>query len=310
MLTLTCHRSKRNTADEQKTDSKMMHSTRILISCPDKAGIVHAVSGFVAENGGNIIDSQQYSLGLNAQFFMRLVVDGLNQELSKLEELLKPISTKYKMDVRLSRGAKRMAVMVSRYDHCLYDVLLKQQYHEFNTVIPVIISNHADLKHVAEKFGIDFVHCPIIEANNDKEKLANKLKQENNIEACLKKYSIDMIVMARYMQILSANFVQAHPSQIINVHHSFLPAFKGANPYHQAYSKGVKIIGATAHYATEDLDMGPIITQGVIEVGHRDTVDDYIAKGRDIEKWVFSKAIKAHAEDKVIIHEGRTIVFD
>jgi formyltetrahydrofolate deformylase len=265
---------------------------------------VQAVSGFIATNGGNIIDSQQYSLGLDAHFFMRLVIESagnFKQSPQELQETFKPIALRYDMDYSFERGQKRMAIMVSKYDHCLYDVLLKKQYQELDVEIPLIISNHPDLEPVAKMFKIPFAYLPIT---------GDKRLQEKQVINLLQSLNIDFIAMARYMQILTPEFTSAYPHRIINVHHGFLPAFKGARPYHQAYDKGVKIIGATAHYATEDLDMGPIIEQDVIAVGHRDTVDDYIAKGRDIERMVFTKALRAHAEDKIISYQGRTIVFD
>jgi len=282
----------------------MPQTTRLLISCPDQPGIVQAVSGFIASNGGNIIDSQQYSLGLDAHFFMRLVIEPVGKfaaGIPNLEELFKPIALRYDMDYKFSRGHKRMAVLVSKYDHCLYEVLLKKQYQELDVEIPIIISNHPDLEPVAKMFGVTYAYLPIT---------GDKRAQEKQVINLLESHNIDFIAMARYMQILTPEFTSAYKHRIINVHHGFLPAFKGAKPYHQAYDKGVKIIGATAHYATEDLDMGPIIEQGVIPVGHRDTVDDYIAKGRDIERMVFTKALCAHAEDKIISYQGRTIVFD
>ena len=272
---------------------------------------MHAISGFISEHNCNIIDSQQYSLGLNARFFMRLVIEGAAlSEIDIQNKFRDLVARNYQMDCNFSQKTKRMAILVSRYDHCLYDSLLKQQYGELQVEIPLIISNHADLRPVAQMFNINFLHLEIKASLDPQELHRNKLKQEKQILKALQEHSIDFVALARYMQILSPNFIEHYPHHIINVHHSFLPAFAGANPYHQAYAKGVKIIGATAHYATEDLDMGPIIAQDVIEVGHRDSVQDYIAKGRDIEQWVFSKALKAHAEDKIIVHEGRTIVFD
>lgn len=298
----------------------MTKNITLLISCPDKKGIVYAISKFVFENNGNIIDSQQYSLGLNAHFFMRLFIDGANFKIPQenLPEEFAKLAKQYAMDFSFHCRKKRMAILVSKYDHCLYDILLRHKYGELDVDIPIIISNHSDLNVVADKFNIPFEHIPVQEyddiSDGSSDNLSagqkDKQKQEKKIITKLKASNIDFIALARYMQILSDNFINEYPYKIINVHHGFLPAFKGAKPYHQAYEKGVKIIGATSHYATHDLDMGPIITQGVIEVGHRDTVNDYIAKGRDIEKMVFSKAIKAHIEDKVIVYEGRTIVFD
>lgn len=287
----------------------MKPSIKLLIACPDQKGIVFEVTKFVFENGGNIIDSQQHSLGLDSHFFMRLDIDpsDMNFSVDELEKKFNNIAQKFSMNFRFSQGLKNMAILVSKYDHCLYDILQKHKYRDIKVNIPIIISNHPDLKHVADSFGIKYCYCPI--ENRDAKELA-KQEQEANILAELKPHNIDFIVMARYMQILSKNFINNYPHRIINVHHSFLPSFKGANPYHQAYEKGVKIIGATAHYATEDLDMGPIIAQDVAPVSYKDSVEDYISQGRDIEELVFSRAIKAHADDKIIVHDNKTIVFN
>jgi len=286
-------------------------SIKLLIACPDQKGIVYEVTKFVFENGGNIIDSQQHSLGLDSHFFMRLDIDPSDMKCSSVEltDRFSAIAKKFSMNFKFSQGAKNMAVLVSKYDHCLYDILQKHKYGDIKVNIPLIISNHPDLRHVADSFGIKYFYCPI-ETDNFSSKDEAKASQEAQILKELKPYNIDFIVMARYMQILSKNFISNYPNSIINVHHSFLPSFKGANPYHQAYEKGVKIIGATAHYATEDLDMGPIIAQDVVPVSYKDSVEDYISQGRDIEELVFSRAIKAHADDKIIVHENRTIVFD
>lgn len=285
---------------------------RLLINCPDRAGIVNEVTKFVLDIGGNIEDSQQYSLGLDARFFMRLCLAPSNESFKvPLEELsmaFKDTASKFNMKYSFHFKRKKMALMVSKYNHCLYDILLRQQYGEIQLDIPLVVSNHPDLKHIADSFNVPFKHLAIDNENPDR--MTAKREQESEVIKLLKDYDVDFIGMARYMQILTPLLINAFPYQIINVHHGFLPAFKGAKPYHQAYEKGVKIIGATAHYATEDLDMGPIISQGVLDVGHRDTVDDYVAKGRDIEKVVFAKAIRAHNQDKVIVHENRTVVFD
>ena len=270
---------------------------RLLIQCPDQKGIVYEVTKFIAENGGNIIDSQQHSVDGN--FFMRLEIDIASDELAAKFET---IAAKFKMDFSFNSHKKNMAIMVSKHDHCLNDILLKHKYGEIDVNIPVIISNHSDAEEIAALYGIDFQHCPIIDKN--------KVAQEKQVLELLKPLNIDFIVMARYMQILSGAFIDQYPHRIINVHHSFLPSFKGANPYQQAYDKGVKIIGATAHYATEDLDMGPIIAQDVSPVNFKDSAQDYVAKGRDIEELVFSRAIKAHADDKIIVYGNKTIVFN
>lgn len=286
------------------------NTVTMLISCPDQKGIVSKVSTFVFENQGNIIDSQQHSTGLDDHFFMRVCIDASSIKLSldELEEKFNhEIGKAYQMDVSFHAEKQRMAILVSKYDHCLYDILLRHQYGELKVEIPMIISNHPDLEHVAKNFNIPFYHLGIDPSKPREEAKAN---QEKAIIDLLKKENIDFVALARYMQILTPNFINEYLYKIINVHHGFLPAFKGAKPYHQAYDKGVKIIGATAHYATEDLDMGPIIEQGVIHVDHRDIVEDYIAKGRDIEQSVFAKALKAHAENKIIVHNSKTIVFD
>jgi formyltetrahydrofolate deformylase len=276
---------------------------KLLISCPDQKGIVYEISKFISENQGNIIDSQQHSLGLNSHFFMRLEIDeaGFKLKANEFEKAFEAIKTKFQMETKFSFSKKRMAILVSKYDHCLYDILQKHKYGDINVEIPIIISNHPDLEHIAKSFGIPFKHIPIVDKNKE--------KQEQEILDTLKPLNIDLIVMARYMQILSGNFINHYPYKIINVHHSFLPSFKGANPYKQAHEKGVKIIGATAHYATEELDMGPIITQDVAQVNHRLSVEDFISIGRDIEELVFARAIKAHSEDKIIVYEGKTVVF-
>ena len=281
-----------------------MDSIRLLISCEDQKGIVHEVTKFVFENNGNIIDSQQHSLGLDSRFFMRLEIDPsqMSKNCQELSTEFKSIADKFKMEYNFVSGKKRMAILVSKYDHCLYDILQKIKAGVINVEVPVIISNHPDLEYIAKSFGIEYKHLPI--------EKGQKEKQEKEIIAELSKHNIDFIAMARYMQILSADFINNFEYKIINVHHSFLPSFKGANPYKQAYEKGVKVIGATAHYATEDLDMGPIISQDVAAVNYRDSLEDYKTIGADIEKLVFASAIKAHADDKIIIYNNKTNVFD
>lgn len=274
---------------------------KLLIQCPDQKGIVYELTKFIAENNGNIIDSQQHSM--DSMFFMRLEIDNSDFKIknSDLDQAFVPIALKYQMKFSFSYHKKNMAILVSKYDHCLNDILIKYKYGEIDVNIPVIISNHQDTEELAALYGIDFRHCPIL--------AHNKTTQEAQILAILKPLKIDFIVLARYMQILSGDFINEFPHRIINVHHSFLPSFKGANPYKQAYEKGVKIIGATAHYATEELDMGPIIAQDVTAVNYKDSVENYIFKGRDIEELVFSRAIKAHSEDKIIVYDNKTIVF-
>lgn len=300
-----------------------MKKVVLLISCPDQKGIVAKVSNYVFANKCNIIDSQQHSTGLDQEFFMRVYFDasGFDGSIDDLRASFQSIADEYKMDFAFHNQSvkKRMAILVSKYDHCLYDLLLRHQYGELDVEIPVIISNHDSLQHVAENFGIKFHHVPV-QKQGSNQKMVEHVKEvadwdakkaaEEKILEILKTENIDFIALARYMQILSGDFVSNFPMRVINVHHGFLPAFKGAKPYHQAYEKGVKIIGATSHYVTADLDMGPIIEQDVIRVNHKDEVDEYLAKGRDIEKLVFARAIKAHIADKIIVHNGRTLVFD
>lgn len=284
---------------------------RLLINCPDQKGIVFEVTKFISENNGNIIDSQQHSLGLDSRFFMRLVIDAsdLLIPLDKVEEKFQAIADKFSMNFKFSYGTKNMAVLVSKYDHCLYDILQKTRYGDIDVNIPIIISNHPELEPVAKSFNVPFKHVAI-ETNKYGSSAEAKKVQEQKILEILAPMKIDFIVMARYMQILTEDFINHYPYRIINVHHGFLPSFKGAHPYKQAYDKGVKIIGATAHYATADLDMGPIISQDVSPVNYKHSVEDYVSIGRDIEESVFARAIKAHADDKIIVYEERTIVFN
>lgn len=281
-----------------------MESIKLLISCPDQKGIVHEVTKFVFENDGNIIDSQQHSLGLSSRFFMRLEIDPsqMKKTCEELQKDFETIALKFKMDYRFVSGKKRMAILVSKYDHCLYDILQKIKAGVVKVEVPIIISNHPDLEHIAKNFGIEYKYLPITKGQKE--------KQEQQILDELKKHDIDFLAMARYMQILTGEFINNYEYKIINVHHSFLPSFKGANPYKQAYEKGVKVIGATAHYATEDLDMGPIISQNVAAVNYKHSLEDYKTIGADIEKIVFSEAIKAHADDRIIIYNNKTNVFN
>jgi formyltetrahydrofolate deformylase len=281
-----------------------MSSIKLLISCPDRKGIVLEVTKFIFENEGNIIDSQQHSLGLDSRFFMRLEIDSqqMKKSCAQLQEDFKSIRAKFSMDYKFVTGNKRMAILVSKYDHCLYDILQKIKAKVIKVDVPIIVSNHPDLEHIAENFNIPFKYLPIVDGNKE--------KQEQQILDELKKHDIDFVAMARYMQILSADFINHYEYKIINVHHSFLPSFKGANPYKQAYEKGVKVIGATAHYATADLDMGPIISQDIAAVNYKHSLEDYKTIGADIEKVVFAKAIKAHADDKIIIYNNKTNVFN
>lgn len=286
-----------------------MHSKEsaiLLISCPDKKGIVFNVSNFIYTNNGNILRSDQHADEESGTFFMRIEWDleGFAIEKNNIAKAFESIAYEYSMNWQLHFSAKRQctAIFVSKLDHCLYDILLKAKEGELATDIGCIISNHEILGAIAKYFNIPFFVFP-----KTKE---NKLQQEQKELEVLKDYDIDCIVLARYMQILSRDFVCHYPNRIINIHHSFLPAFKGAKPYHQAYQHGVKIIGATSHYVTEHLDQGPIIEQDVIRVSHKDSIDDIIRKGKDIEKLVLSRAVKKHLEHKVLVYANKTIVFD
>lgn len=286
-----------------------MHSKEsaiLLISCPDKKGIVFNVSNFIFSNNGNILRSDQHADEESGTFFMRIEwdLDGFKIEKNAIAKVFESIASEYSMNWQLHFSAKRQrtAIFVSKMDHCLYDILLKAKEGELATDIGCIISNHEILGAIAKYFNIPFFVFP-----KTKE---NKLQQEQKELEVLKDYDIDCIVLARYMQILSRDFVCHYPNRIINIHHSFLPAFKGAKPYHQAYQHGVKIIGATSHYVTELLDQGPIIEQDVIRVSHKDSIDDIIRKGKDIEKLVLSRAVKKHLEHKVLVYANKTIVFD
>ncbi len=276
------------------------------LHCPDVPGIVYNVARFIYERGGNIIHAQQHKEEIDNRFFMRVHFDcsGMNVTKTQFQKELAELAEQFQMETSISFGdeRKKMAIMVSRYDHCLYDLILKHKYGEINADIALIVSNHPDLEYVAESFSIPFFYIPVTpETKPQAEKQAMEL---------FERHYIDFIVLARYMQILSAEFVNQYRNRIINVHHSFLPAFVGAKPYHQAYERGVKLIGATSHYVTEELDEGPIIYQECIHVNHTHSVEDLIAMGRDIEKKVLSEAVKAHADDRIMVYRRRTIVFD
>jgi formyltetrahydrofolate deformylase len=278
----------------------------LLLSCPDKRGIVAQISQFIFENNGNIIYSDQHTDPETSTYFMRIEweLEGFKIEKDKIGENFFQIAEKFGMDwiLRFSHQIHRSAIFVSKFDHCLYDILLRHKSGELKTDIKLIISNHPDLENVARNFDIEFIHFPI--------EKSNKPEIENKEIALIKEKKIDLIILARYMQILSAEFVSHFENRIINIHHSFLPAFVGAKPYHQAYSRGVKIIGATSHYVTAELDKGPIIEQDVARVSHRDTVSDLVRKGRDLEKLVLSRAVKLHLENKVLVFGNKTVVFD
>ena len=286
--------------------SDIQNTARLLISCPDKAGIVAAVSQFLYAQGANILDAAQHSTDPSGgTFFMRMVfqLDGLDAKRDALEEAFThEVADKFAMNWRLAYTAdtKRMVILVSKYDHALLELLWRQQNGDLAVEIPAVISNHNTLRPLVESFGIPFHHLPVTKAT--------KPQQEAQLAELVK--DTDIIVLARYMQILSEDFVDKFGERSINIHHSFLPAFVGANPYKHAYNRGVKLIGATAHFVTADLDEGPIIEQDVRRVTHRDDRQDLVSVGREVERTVLARAVKAFAEDRVLVHENKTIVFD
>ena len=283
-----------------------MKRITILINCKDSQGIIATVTNFIHQQNGNIVYIDQHVDREDDRFFMRLEcefpgsvfsVKGFNDDFQER------IACLYDMDWKLydSDYKPKMAVFVSKYAHCLYDILSRYSAGELEVEIPLIISNHPDVGPIAKSFGIPF-HC--VEVTRD-----NKAAAEEVQLSLLKEFQIDFIVLARYMQILSARLVAAYPDHIINIHHSFLPAFPGAKPYHSAYERGVKIIGATSHYVTEELDEGPIIEQDITRVSHSHTIKDFIAKGRDLEKIVLSRALALHTRRKVMVFNNKTVVF-
>jgi formyltetrahydrofolate deformylase len=285
----------------------MSYNIRLLIDCPDRQGLIAAVSSWIAMHNGNILSADQYvSDAAGPTFFMRMEIQGEGFGLRREEfaAAFAPIARRYGMTWRTAYTdrPKRMAIMVSRYDHCLLDLLWRWDAGELAAEIPVIISNHPDLAPRAEAYGIPYHHLPVTKAT--------KADQEATVMRLLEEHGIDVVVLARYMQILSPAFVNAYPRRMINIHHSFLPAFVGANPYQQAHDRGVKIIGATAHYVTEELDAGPIIVQDVAHVSHRDTVPDMVRVGREVERRALARAVRWHLEDRVLVDGHRTVVFE
>jgi formyltetrahydrofolate deformylase len=285
----------------------MKTSAVLLISCPDRKGLVATVSDFIFRHGGNILHTDEHTDADSSWFLMRVEFDPaeFDIELSAMPEHFEPIAAKFDMEWRMTQPGtrKKMAVMVSKYDHCLVDLLYRHKIGELNCDIPLIISNHADNKPVADFYQVPFFVIPV---NKD-----NKREAERRQIELIREHKADFTVLARYMQVLSNDFVATFPHRIINIHHSFLPAFVGAKPYHQAFQRGVKLIGATSHYVTEVLDDGPIIEQDVVRISHRDSVDDLIQKGRDLEKVVLSRGVRWHIDDRVLLYGNKkTVVFD
>lgn len=279
----------------------------MLLHCPDKQGILAVVTEFINNNNGNIIYLDQYVDTVQGVFFMRVEweLDGFLIPKEKLSEYFQTLLAKpYDMvfNIYFHKQKPRMALFVSKQAHCLYDLLAHYEAGDWNVEIPLIVSNHPDLEHVAKKFGIPFFVFPI---NKD-----NKEEQEQKELDLLHENNVSCIVLARYMQIISPRMIAEYHEKIINIHHSFLPAFVGAKPYHAAYERGVKIIGATSHYVTEELDAGPIIEQDVVRISHKDTVGNLLRKGQDLEKIVLSRAVEKHIDRKILVYKNKTIVFD
>jgi formyltetrahydrofolate deformylase len=283
-----------------------MRSATLLISCPDRPGLVAAVADFIQTNGGNIVYLDQHVDRQDNVFFMRVVwqLEGFRLSDAELAETFASaiaVPLEMSWNIYYSDKKPRMAIFVSKDSHCLYDLLSRHESGELEVEIPLIVSNHENLRGAAERFGIPFHVFKITKEN--------KAEQETAEHALLVEHGIDTVVLARYMQILSAQMVDWFTHQIINIHHSFLPAFAGARPYHQAYARGVKIVGATSHYVTSDLDEGPIIAQDVNRVSHKESVSDFVRDGKDLEKIVLARAVRAHTQRKVLVYQNRTIVF-
>src|SRR5574344_162263 len=284
----------------------MNTTAKLLLHCPDKPGILADVTNFITINKGNIVYLDQYVDHIENIFFMRIEWE-LNDFFipkDKIEDYFETLyAQKYEMMFRLyfSDIKPKIAIFVSKLSHCLFDMLARYTAGEWDVEIPLIISNHPDLQHVAERFGIPFYLFPITKEN--------KMEQEQAEMELLKKHNIDFIVLARYMQVISEKMIKSYPNKIINIHHSFLPAFVGAKPYHAAFERGVKIIGATSHYVTTELDAGPIIEQDIARVTHKDAIEDLVSKGKDLEKIVLSRAVNKHIERKVLAYKNKTVIF-
>jgi formyltetrahydrofolate deformylase len=288
----------------------MCNSAILLVSCPDSKGEVASIAEFIYKHNGNILHADEHADEESGLFLMRVEFDPKDFDIDLTQNgfadfarQFEPIATKFQMSWRLalSSNRPRMIIFVSKYDHCLVDLLYRHQSGELACEIPLIISNHPDNQAIA-----DFYKIPYAVISVGKE---NKREAEQKIQSLIEEHQANFTVLARYMQILSNEFVNRYPQRIINIHHSFLPAFIGARPYHQAFERGVKLIGATSHYVTEALDDGPIIEQDVVRVSHRDTIEDLIRKGRDLEKVVLSRAVRLHVENRVLLYGNKTVVF-
>ena len=284
-----------------------MTTAKLLLHCPDKPGILADVTNFITVNKGNIVYLDQYVDHVENIFFMRIEweLKGFFIPKDKIYEYFDTLyAQKYNMSFRLyfSDDKPRMAIFVSKMSHCLFDILARYTAGEWEVEIPLIISNHKELEHVANRFDIPFYHFPITKDT--------KAEQELKEMELLAEHRVNFIVLARYMQVISEQMIEAYPNRIINIHHSFLPAFVGAKPYHAAFERGVKIIGATSHYVTTELDAGPIIEQDVVRITHKDTPADLVNKGKDLEKIVLSRAVQKHIERKVLAFKNKTVIFN
>jgi formyltetrahydrofolate deformylase len=283
----------------------MKNSAILLLSCPDRKGLVATISDFIFRHNGNILHTDEHTDAELNLFLLRIEFDpkDFDVDLTDFAQHFAPIASKFEMQWRLTQSTHRprMAIFVSKYDHCLVDLLYRQQSGELKCEIPLIISNHADCERHADFYRIPYFIIPVTKEN--------KREAERQQVTLLEQHKVDFLVLARYMQVLSNEFIERYPSRIINIHHSFLPAFIGGKPYHQAFQRGVKLIGATSHYVTEVLDDGPILEQDVVRISHRDTLEDLIEKGRDIEKVVLSRGVRWHIENRVLLYGNKTVVF-
>ena len=288
------------------TDAQREQLANLLVSCPDRRGLVAALAQVLAGHGANILDADQHTDPLAKQFFQRIRFDAteLLTDRGTLQRAIEEVAARFSMRLRLcwNNRSKRLAILVSKYDHCLVDLLLRHRAGELSCEIAAIISNHADLEPLAQQFGVRFDYLPI--------DVQQKHVQEERMLQLLSELQVDLLVLARYMQILSPLVTDRMEQSIINIHHSFLPAFVGGKPYHQAHERGVKLIGVTSHYVTAALDQGPIIEQDVVRCSHRDSVADLIRKGRDLERIVLARAVRWHLEDRILVYGNKTVVFE
>lgn len=300
-MKLVTYLKKQTVVDNRKKPTAILR-----MHCPDQPGIIAVITDFITTNRGNIIYLDQYVDRQNGIFYMRVEweLENFMIPAEKIDEYFNTLyARRYELTYRISFSTRRqrMAIFVSKMSHCLYDMLARHMAGEWDVDIPVIISNHPDLAIAGKQFGIPFEHIPVTRDNKE--------EMEKREFVILDRHKVDFIVLARYMQVLSEDFIRRYPNRIINIHHSFLPAFVGAKPYHQAYERGVKLIGATSHYVTADLDAGPIIEQDVARISHKDTIDELVKKGRDLEKIVLSRAVEKHIQRKILTYNNKTVVF-